>query len=135
MNSTCVEITPSGKSNVWVACPYYNLPQIVLEVIDDVASGRLAEPQDLDAVIGEFSQRLSAQIAAGVAQYNALRHACEAHRNFPLASCFVQDCLERARILTRVGRGTTGSSAASLASRLLPTASRPSTSSCWRGMT
>ena len=95
MNSTCVEITPSGKSNVWVACPYYNLPQVVLDVIDDVASGRLAEPQDLDAVIGEFSQRLSAQIAAGVAQYNALRHACEAHRNFPLASCFVQDCLER----------------------------------------
>ncbi|MBC7288615.1 MAG: pyruvate formate lyase family protein, partial [Armatimonadetes bacterium] len=28
MNSTCVEITPCGKSNVWVASPYINLPGV-----------------------------------------------------------------------------------------------------------
>jgi len=95
MNSTCVEITPSGKSNVWVASPYYNLPQVLLDIMGDVASGAVDEPGTLDEVIEEFSDRLGARIAAGVAEQNRLRHSCIAHRNFPLASCFVSDCIER----------------------------------------
>jgi formate C-acetyltransferase len=94
MNSTCVEITPSGKSNVWVASPYYNLPQILLDLIGEVAEGRLAAPADLDALFAEYAARLGGQIAAGVAEQNRLRHSCLAHRHFPLTSCFVHDCLE-----------------------------------------
>jgi len=33
INSTCVEITPGGASNVWVASPYYNTCGLLLEEI------------------------------------------------------------------------------------------------------
>ena len=38
VNSTCVEITPCGSSNVWVASPYYSLPQILLDEIQAQAN-------------------------------------------------------------------------------------------------
>jgi formate C-acetyltransferase len=93
MNSTCVEITPCGASNVWVASPYYNLPQILLDQIAEAAQGR--GPESLEALLADYGRRLGAQITEAVAQQNAARHSCAAHRNFPLASCFVHDCLER----------------------------------------
>lgn len=95
MNSTCVEITPCGKSNVWVASPYYNLPQILLDMIADIARGRSPRPRDMESVLAEYDRRLGEHIAAGVAEQNRLRYSCLAHRHFPLASCFVHDCLER----------------------------------------
>jgi len=118
MNSTCVEITPCGKSNVWVASPYYNLPQILLDIIAEAAgnsgtrsqfgsAGRnsgtrsqfdtteLGHVPEFRALLVEYDRRLGEQIAAAVAEQNRLRHSCQAHRNFPLASCFVHDCLER----------------------------------------
>ncbi len=95
MNSTCVEITPCGKSNVWVASPYFNLPRILLDVLADVAAGRLAPPADFAELMAEYKRRLAAQMATAVAQQNAQRYSCLAHRNFPLASCFVADCLDR----------------------------------------
>ncbi len=95
MNSTCVEITPCGKSNVWVASPYINLPAILLEIIRDVASGRLAAPASFDALMAEYKRRLVDRIAKAVAEQNNYRYAAMAHRNFPLASCFVLDCIDR----------------------------------------
>ncbi|MGQ9731003.1 MAG: pyruvate formate lyase family protein [Candidatus Zipacnadales bacterium] len=103
MNSTCVEITPSAKSNVWVASPYYNLPQILLDIIGEVAGGQLTPPATLDDLLLEYDQRLGEQIASGVAHQNALRYSCMVHRNFPLASCFVKDCLERGLDLDQGG--------------------------------
>jgi formate C-acetyltransferase len=95
MNSTCVEITPCGKSNVWVASPYFNLPQFLLNIIHDIAAGRLSAPANFDELMDEYKKRLAAAISAGVAQQNAFRYSCLFHRNFPLASCFVADCIER----------------------------------------
>ena len=34
IHSTCVEITPVGASNVWVASPYTNMAQHLLELLD-----------------------------------------------------------------------------------------------------
>jgi pyruvate-formate lyase len=95
MNSTCVEITPCGKSNVWVASPYFNLPATLLGLVADVAAGKLAPPPTFAALLEEYKQRLAREIAAAVGLQNDLRYSCWAHRNFPLASCFVADCLER----------------------------------------
>ncbi len=95
MNSTCVEITPSGKSNVWVASPYFNLPQVLVDIIADVAEGRLPAPPSFDALMSDYMTRVGTQIAGAVADQNRCRYSCMAHRNFPLASCFVADCLER----------------------------------------
>lgn len=95
MNSTCVEITPSGKSNVWVASPYFNLPRILLDTIADVSSGKLSPPPSFADLMREYKRRLGEHIDAAVAQQNNMRYSCLIHRNFPLASCFVHDCLER----------------------------------------
>ncbi len=38
INSTCVEITPVGSSNVWVASPYLNLCQFLLDEIAEQAT-------------------------------------------------------------------------------------------------
>ena len=43
VNSTCVEITPVGSSNVWVASPYFSLCQFLLDEIQtEVRSGAVA---------------------------------------------------------------------------------------------
>ena len=34
IHSTCVEITPIAASNVWVASPYTNMPQLLLDIMD-----------------------------------------------------------------------------------------------------
>ena len=34
IHSTCVEITPSASSNVWVASPYTNMAQLLLDILD-----------------------------------------------------------------------------------------------------
>ena len=34
IHSTCVEITPIASSNVWVASPYTNMAQKLLDVMD-----------------------------------------------------------------------------------------------------
>ena len=43
IHSTCVEITPCAASNVWVASPYTNMPQLLLDIEPaagaDMASG------------------------------------------------------------------------------------------------
>ncbi len=103
MNSTCVEITPSGKSNVWVASPYFNLPGLLLGLIRDYATGGGAgggrgvvpAPASFEELMAAYKQRLAEAIREAVAHQNNLRYSCMAHRNFPLASCFVGDCLER----------------------------------------
>ncbi len=93
-NSTCVEISPIGCSGVWVASPYFNLSQILLDVLRDVAAGEL-EAADFDALMQTYRTRLGQTIGQGVAEQNAFRHSCMAHRGFPLVSCFVNDCIER----------------------------------------
>ncbi|MCX7597499.1 MAG: hypothetical protein N2512_01335, partial [Armatimonadetes bacterium] len=95
VNSTCVEITPCGKSNVWVASPYFNLPQILLDIISDIGTGEIAAPADFEALMVEYERRLGEKIGQAVAEQNTYRYSCMAHRNFPLASCFVRDCLDR----------------------------------------
>ncbi|MDY3070975.1 MAG: pyruvate formate lyase family protein [Eubacteriales bacterium] len=88
IHSTCVEITPVGSSNAWVASPYTNMPQLLLDVMD-------REYESLDALLGALFDRLDDSIRRNFEEQNALRrHRC-AHSMNPLLSCFVHDCLER----------------------------------------
>ncbi len=93
-NSTCVEITPAGASNVWVASPYFNLCQILLDLLGEIASGTTAAG-DLESLFTMYTERLGVAIHDAVARNNANRHSCYANRTFPLISCFMRDCLER----------------------------------------
>ncbi len=88
IHSTCVEITPIGASNVWVASPYTNMAQLLLDCMN--------EPIDtLDALLSALFARLDDSIRRNFEAENAQRAHRAAHSMNPLLSCFVSDCLAR----------------------------------------
>ncbi|NLC59508.1 MAG: hypothetical protein GX774_21940 [Armatimonadetes bacterium] len=96
INSTCVEITPVGASNVWVASPYFPVCRYLLdEIAAQVESGQPAP--DFDSFRERYQQRLAGHIAAAVAEQNELRRQRQAHGGKPLQSLFTRDCVARGR--------------------------------------
>ncbi len=88
IHSTCVEITPEAASNVWVASPYTNVAQILLDVMD-------REYGSLEELIRAYHSRLDGIIEENFERLRDWRiHRAENSLN-PLLSCFVKDCLKR----------------------------------------
>lgn len=88
IHSTCVEITPIASSSVWVASPYHNLAQGVLDVL-------MAEDYDnMESLFSAYLQRIRKMIIAGRHSQVISRYERELTCD-PLLSCFVNDCLER----------------------------------------
>jgi len=96
INSTCVEITPVGGSNVWVASPYFSLCHVLLEEIAAEVSSHDAAPS-FDAFGQRYRQRLTKQIGDAVAEQNRLRRERREHGGKPLQSVLTRDCIARAR--------------------------------------
>jgi trans-4-hydroxy-L-proline dehydratase len=96
VNSTCVEITPVGASNVWVASPYFSLCKILLDEIADQAQSALPTSGFQSFMDGYFA-RLSAEIERAVAHENTLRLARQQFGGKPLQSVFTRDCIQRGR--------------------------------------
>ena len=102
VNSTCVEITPCGSSNVWVASPYYSLPKILLDEIQ--AQAQSTTPADSFAgLLKHYQIRLGEQVSAAVAEQNQARAARMAWGGKPLQSVFTNDCIERGLDIDRGG--------------------------------
>ncbi len=102
VNSTCVEITPAGASNVWVASPYYNLCQLLLDEID----AQVPDPApDFAAFKHHYRERLASAVEGGVAQQNQLRQRRRLYGRKPLQSVFTRNCLERGRDIDDGGAG------------------------------
>ena len=96
IHSTCVEITPTAASNVWVASPYTNLPQLLLDCINK-------EYASFDELTDAFFERLDESIKVNFAEQNKMR-AIRAEMSFnPLLSCFVNDCLKEGKDIERGG--------------------------------
>ncbi len=88
INSTCVEITPTACSNVYVASPYHNLCRVLLETMEE-------DCPDYETLKKRFRERLSAAIAAGVEEQRRCRADRAARMRRPLQSVFTRDCIER----------------------------------------
>lgn len=88
IHSTCVEITPVASSNVWVACPYTNMAQLLLDIMD-------REYVSFDELFSAFFAKLDAAIKANFEKCNELRFIRSQRGINPLLSCLVNDCLER----------------------------------------
>ena len=88
IHSTCVEITPVGASNVWVASPYTNLVQLLLDIMD-------REYPTFDALIAAYFDRLDGLILDNFEKETKKRANRAVNCLNPLLSCFVSDCLER----------------------------------------
>ncbi|MCL5999536.1 MAG: hypothetical protein M1546_26240 [Chloroflexi bacterium] len=96
INSTCVEITPVGRSNVWVASPYFNLPGTLLEEITAQAASE-TPVAGFDVFLSAYQRRLAAKIKMAVDEQNELRERRRQYGRKPLQSVFTRDCLERGR--------------------------------------
>ena len=88
IHSTCVEITPIAASNVWVASPYTNMVQLLLDLLD-------RDWDSFDALVEALLDRLDEAIRAHFEEQNEYRRLRVERTINPLLSCFVNDCLAR----------------------------------------
>lgn len=88
IHSTCVEITPVASSNIWVASPYTNMTELLLDILD-------REYSNLDELLKSFFAKLDARIKNNFESENATRKLRSENSINPLLSCFVNDCLKR----------------------------------------
>ena len=88
IHSTCVEITPVAASNVWVASPYTNMLQLLLDLLD-------RDWSSFDALMEALLSHLDDSIRSNFETQNRYRALRSERTLNPLLSCFVHDCLER----------------------------------------
>ena len=96
IHSTCVEITPVASSNVWVASPYTNMPQILLGLMDK-------EYPSFDSLLGAYFEKLDLNIRANFGNETHHRKTRLENSINPLLSCLVNDCLKRGKDIERGG--------------------------------
>lgn len=96
IHSTCVEITPVAASNVWVASPYTNMPQLLLDLMDK-------EYSTLDSLINAYFEKLDSIIKTNFEFQNQNRYVRTQTSINPLLSCFVNDCLKTGVDIDRGG--------------------------------
>ena len=103
INSTCVEITPCGSSNVWVASPYFNLSKLLLDEIAAQAEADSKSTATFEKFLEVYFARLAKQIeAAAVVERNS-RELRARNGGKPLQSVFTRDCIGRAKDIDRGG--------------------------------
>jgi formate C-acetyltransferase len=103
MNSTCVEIKVVGCSHMWVAAPYINLPLALLEVLQGAESGALPQPASYEALAQSVRDNLAAKIRTHAREMDQTWRERAERGCYPLASCFISDCLARGLDFDRGG--------------------------------
>lgn len=102
VNSTCVEITPCGASNVWVASPYIPLAKILLDEIENqVQTGTVKE--NFPDFWRAYCRRLAQHIEQAVSNENRSRRARQQFGGKPLQSVLTRDCISRGRDIDNGG--------------------------------
>jgi formate C-acetyltransferase len=94
VNSTCVEITPGGGSNVWVASLYHNTCQMLL---GEIAVQAENPAPTFEVFLARYRKRLVAAIEQAVKDQNRLRLERQMCGRKPLQSVFTRDCINRGR--------------------------------------
>ena len=94
INSTCVEITPCGSSNVWVATPYFSVCEVLLEEIEAQANTKHSA-ESYEDFINAYLNRLGCQIKEAVREVNSCRKLRQEFGGKPLQSIFTRNCLDR----------------------------------------
>ena len=96
IHSTCVEITPVGASNVWVASPYTNMPQILIDCMDK-------EYDSFDDLLYGIFEKLDVSIKENFEHQERMRKVRYENGMNPLLSCFVNDCLKNGTDIEKGG--------------------------------
>ena len=96
IHSTCVEITPCATSNAWVASPYTNMAQLLLDVMDK-------EYESFEMLMKALFDKLDSIIEKNYHMENGLRRTRAENSMLPLLSCFVGDCIENGTDIEKGG--------------------------------
>ncbi len=98
VQSTCVEITPGHSSASWVASPYVNLMQLLLDVLNIQENNRAATSfGSFEALLEAYFSKLKATIRENFIHFNKqMLEVSQGFRN-PLLSCFIDDCIARGK--------------------------------------
>lgn len=96
IHSACVEITPVASSNVWVASPYTNMAQLLLDTMD-------REYSSFEEHLSVLFASLDRHIRDNSEAQNTIRRQRAENSINPLLSCFVNDCLARGLDIERGG--------------------------------
>ena len=96
IHSTCVEITPVASSNVWVASPYTNMVQLLLDTMTQ-------EYDSFEAHFETLIDRLDLSIERNFNVQNQFRKMRAEKTINPLLSTLVNDCLKRGLDIERGG--------------------------------
>ena len=96
IHSTCVEITPAAASSIWVASPYHNMAQLLLDVLD-------REYESMDALLAAFFKHLDDAVTKANISQEQARVSRRTDGMTPLLSCFVNDCLSLGRDIENDG--------------------------------
>ena len=108
-HSTCVEITPIGSSNVYVASPYFNLLQLLHDELGLPAvegtphPAPSPQPATFEDLLAGYRRRLEQAVRQAVIAENTNQATRRYNGGFPLLSCFVNDCLARGRDIDHGG--------------------------------
>ncbi|MHB9132139.1 MAG: pyruvate formate lyase family protein [Armatimonadota bacterium] len=115
VHSSCVEITPGGCSNVWVASPYLDLLLPLEWIFNEGRSflptnpetgldlGPLERYASFDSLLAAYQRQLAAYINKEANGQVSVRRERWENNAYPLLSCFVRDCLERGMDIDRGG--------------------------------
>lgn len=95
-NSTCVEITPYGSSNIWVASPYFSLCGILVEKMDRIVKENIPL-KNYDDFVKAFFELLGEKIVEAVEQQNDFRERRRLYNRNPLQSVLTRDCISRGK--------------------------------------
>jgi len=92
-HSTCVEITPIGKSGVSITSPYVNTLKVLLKAMDEAD-----DTVSFEELVELFSKHMHEQMRADIIQENIWQIERARNGTDPLrCSCLVDDCLARGR--------------------------------------
>lgn len=98
-NTGCVEMTPIGRSGMYVVAPYHNLPAYMMETLHEHAGvGSMEElyPLFLEKIRDKvFTENL----AINQRQMERSRNGCEVLRS----SCLVHDCIAKGKAIDEGG--------------------------------
>jgi|TARA_Y100000031_G_scaffold154789_1_gene203581 formate C-acetyltransferase len=103
MNSTCVEIKVVGASNMWVTAPYFNCPRGLLDVMEKVTTGEAPEPGTFLEFNDLVRDQLATVVGRAAQQLDQTWNQRAQTGCFPLASCFIDDCLAKGMDFDRGG--------------------------------
>lgn len=95
MNSTCVEIKPVGSAHIWVTAPYFNCPKALLDTMDKIAEGTVDKPTNFDAFNSMVMREISHTVGGAAEGLDKTWAQRGQTGGFPLASCFIDDCIKQ----------------------------------------